>query len=371
MQYRSKQYFGKSGLKPCHIFFPALILLSFLAPSITQGSDCDFSHLAKDVPLIAKYTIDVTKKIEADSSSWRLMKKGLPNVQRVYASKKPYFIVLVGWSKSWDDISKFTREQTKAHLSSFAEVGKSNAEKQGQEYTFWFSTEDPLTVYINLSYLDGGKPYRDIAMDIVATPNCVVSIKVSGAVDELGPEYWQAAEAQFELMRDVIAKKYGIVQFSSGGSRIWWSVFANAIFWLFVITIVALILSSVYLLKFSVIPSPLTRTYSVFIMFLAVFMLTTKILIIEWLGIQSWQNRYETVPHFIFIFLVHLWAYKSNKPRIVSFALWLIAVSIIAGIVFWLSGLAALKTGHWVGIILGFALVIYTLVKSSTLKGRK
>ena len=371
MQYRSKQYFEKSGLKPCHIFFSALILISFFAPSITKGNDCDFSHLAKDVPLISEYTIDVTEKIEADSNSWQLMKKALPNVQRVFASKEPYFIVLVGWAQSWDDISRFTREQTKAHFSSLAEVGKSNAEKQGQEYTFWFSTDDPLTMYVNLSYLDGGSPYRDIAMDIVATPNCVVSIKVSGKTDELGPKYWQAAADQFELMRDVIAKKYDTVQFSSSGSRIWWTVFGNGVFWLFVITIFAFILSSVYLIKFSVIPSPSTRKYSVFIMILAVFMLTTTILINEWLGNYSWQYRYEMVPHFILIFLVHLWAYTSNKPRIVAFALWLIAVSIIAQIGFWLSGWAALKTGNWVGISFGSVLVTYTLVKSSTLKGRK
>ena len=111
MQYRSKQYFEKFGLKPLHIFFPALILISFLAPSITKGDDCDFSLLAKDVPLISEYTIDVTEKIRADSGSWRLMKKALPNVQRVFASKEPYFIVLVGWAQSWDDIAKFTREQ--------------------------------------------------------------------------------------------------------------------------------------------------------------------------------------------------------------------------------------------------------------------
>jgi len=371
MQYRSKQYFEKFGLKPFHIFFSALILVFFLAPSIIKGEDCDFSHLSKDVPLISEYTIDVTEKIKDDSGSWRLMKKALPNVQRVFVSKEPYFIVLVGWAESWDDIAKFTREQTKGHFSSLAEIGKSNAEKQGQEYTFRFSSDDPLTTYVNLTYLDGGHPFRDIAMDIVATPNCVVSIKLSGRTDELGPQYWQTVADQFELMREVIAKKYGTVQFSSSGSRIWWRVFGNVVFWLFVITISALFLSSVYLIKFSVTPSPSTRKYSVFIMVLAVFMLTITILVNEWLDIQSGQYTYETVPHFILIFLVHLWAYMSNKPRVVAFALWLIAVSIIAQIGFWLSGWAALKTGNWVGIILGSVLVTYTLVKSSIFKGRK
>ena len=369
MQYRSKQYFKKFGFKLPYIFSSALILICFLAPGITNGDDCDFSHLSKDVPLISEYTIDATEKIKADSSSWRLIKKALPNVKCVFASKEPYFIVLVGWSRSWDDIAKFTREQTKAYFSSLAEVGKSRAQKQGGEYTFWFSPDDPFTMYINiLSYLQDGNAFRDIAMDIVATPHCVVSIKVSGKADELD---WQAVADQFELIRDVIAKKYGTVQFSSSGSRIWWSVFGNNVFWLFVISISAFILSSVYLIKFSVIPSRSTRKYSVFIMILAFYMLTTTILINEWLDIQGDLYRYETVPHFALIFLVHLWAYISNKPRVVAFALWLVAVGIIAQIGFWLSGWAVLKTGYWVGIIFGSILVTYTLVKSSTLKERR
>jgi len=365
------RFFDKFDLKAFHVFFSALMLLSFLAPSITKGDDCDFSHLAKDVPLISEYTIGVTEKIKDDSGSWRVMKKALPNVQRVFLSKEPYFIVLVGWAQSWDDIAKFTRDQTKAHFSGLAEVGKSNAEKQGQEYTFRFSSDDPLTLYVNISYLDGGRPFRDIAMYIVATPNCVVSIKVTGRTDELGPKFWQTVANQFELMKEVIAKKYGIVQFSSSGSRIWGSVFVNVIFWLFVITISAFILSSVYLIKFSVIPSPSTKKYSVFIMILAVFMLTITILINEWLGIQTGQYRYETVFHFILIFLVHLWAFMSNKPRIVAFALWLIAASIITQIVFWLSGWVALETGNWIGIIFGSLFVIYILVKNSIFKGLK
>ena len=183
MQYRSKLYFEKFSFKPLHIFFSILILISILPPSITKGDNCDFSHLAKDVPLISEYTIDITEKVIADPGSWRLMKKALPNVQRVFASKEPYFTVLVGWAQSWDDIAKFTREQAKAHFSSIAEVGKSNAERQGQEFIFSFSPDDPLTMYVNLSYLDGGHSYKDIGMDIVATPNCIVSVKVSGRTE--------------------------------------------------------------------------------------------------------------------------------------------------------------------------------------------
>jgi hypothetical protein len=259
MQRSSRQYFEQSGLKLYLIFFSVLILVSLLVPHIGKSDGCDFSHLAKDVPLIYEHAIDVTEKAAADSGSWQLMKKALPNVQRVFVSKEPSFVVLLGWAHFPDNIARFTRDQTKAYFSSLAEVSKTNAEKAGQEYDFWFAPDDPLTMYVKLSYSDDGTLYRDIAMDIVATPNCIVSIKVSGKTDEVGPEYWQEISDQFKLVRDVVAKKYGIVQFSSSGSLIWWKALRNVLFWLVVIVISAYILSSVYLIKFSLIPSPTTR----------------------------------------------------------------------------------------------------------------
>jgi hypothetical protein len=368
MQHFSRQYFEKSGFEPCHIFFSALILVSLLVPSIAKGEGCDFSHLAKDIPLISERTIDVTEKVQADAGSWQLMKKALPNVQRIYFSKEPRLIALPGWAQFPDNIAKFTRKQTKAYFVSLAEVGKSNAEKQGQEYDYWFADDNPLTMYVKLSYAEAGVQRRDIAMDIVATSNCIVSIKVSGKTDELGSEYWQKISDQFKLTRDAIAKKHGIVQFSSSGSRIWWKALWNNILWFFAIALSGYILSFVYLIKFSLIPSPTTKKYAVFIMILAVCVLTITVLTKELLNIQDFPYE-ETIPYFSLIFLVHLWAFVSHKPRIVAFSLWLIIVGIIAQIGFGFAGRVALKTTHWVGVIFGLALVIYILVKSSILKG--
>jgi CHASE2 domain-containing sensor protein len=99
-------------------------------------------------------------------------------------------------------------------------------------------------------------------------------------------------------------------------------------------------------------------------------MLTITVLTNELLNIRDFSYE-ETIPYSSLIFLVHLWAFMSNKPRIVAFSLWLIIVGIITQIGFCFAGWAALKTGHWVGLIFGLALVIYLLVKSSILKGRE
>ncbi len=236
-------------------------------------------------------------------------------------------------------------------------------------YQFSFSPESPLTVYVNLAYVDGGHPYKDKAMDIVATPNCVVSIKVSGRVDKLETEYWQMIDEQFELVREVIERQYGIVKFSSSGSRIRWSVVTDTSFWLFAIGICSFIMSYVYGIKFSIQPSSLTKKYSIFIMIVAIFIVIDAVVKYEWFGqIHSNTYGYENLVHFILMFVVHLCAYLTNKPKVVSFAIWFIVLSLIANMIFWFSGWTVVERSHWVGMFFGSVLVTYTLVKSSSLK---
>jgi len=138
----------KKSLSLSVLVLPILFFIfSFVSRiSIAISDECDFSHLSQDVPLLSEYTIEMTEKIKADSGTWHELKKALPNIQRAFASKEPYFLVLLGWAKSWDNFEKFNREQIEAHFTAIADIGKSNAQKKGGEYQFSFSTDNPFTI---------------------------------------------------------------------------------------------------------------------------------------------------------------------------------------------------------------------------------
>jgi len=226
-------------------------------------------------------------------------------------------------------------------------------------------------MYVILTYVDEGIAYKDIGMDIVATPHCIVSLKISGRTDELGVEYWKTFVEQFELVRHLIENKYGTIQFPSSGSRIWWSVFVDNFFWLLVISISAFILSVIYRSEFFILPGSITKKYSIFIMIVSFIMVSVTILANEWIGFSITLYRYESTPHFVLIFVVHLWAYLTNRPKVVAFALWLIVASLLTQIGFWILGWSTLKTGNLLAVLIGFVLVTYTLVKSSSLKRKE
>ena len=349
-----------------------------LLPDLSPGEVCDFSQLTQEIPLLSEYTVDVTEKVKSDPSNWGMFVKALPNAKKVFASRSrdPFFVVILGWAKSRDNLDKFTRDQVKAYLSQMALIGKSRAERQGQDYRKSVSTDDPLTMYVTIAYVDQGEPFRDIAMDVVATPSCIVSIKVSGKTDKLGQEDWKMFNDQFELIRKAVRNKYGVVNFSSSGSRISWQVLINKLIMLLIAVVIAFIVSAIFGKKFILQPCLTFRIYSIFIMALSVVMVAMIILFNEVArGYRGWEYltydvRYETIPYYILSFFIYLWAYVTKKPKVIAFALWLIVISISVHITYWLLDCLVINKAGWIGVLIGLGLAIYVLIKSSSLKSR-
>jgi glucose-6-phosphate-specific signal transduction histidine kinase len=78
----------------------------------------------------------------------------------------------------------------------------------------------------------------------------------------------------------------------------------------------------------------------------------------------DYRNTY--IPHFALLFTVHLWALLTNKPEIISFALWIVVVSLFSTVVSWVFGWSALTINGAIGVFIGASLVAYTIVKSSS-----
>lgn len=330
----------------------------------------------QEIPLLSEYTVDVTEKAKSAPSTWKIFERTLPNTKRVFASSKPPFIVILGWAQSRDNFDKFTRDQVEAYLTQMAYIGKSRAERQGQDYQKLISSNDPLTMYVAITYVDEGKPFKDIGMDVVATPSCIVSIKVSAKTDELGAEHWKMFNEQFELVRKAIKDKYGVVNFSSSGSRVSWYILINKLTMLLISVVLAFIVSAIFRIKFILQPCLTFRIYSIFIMALSLAMVVWIILLNEVAReYRGWEYlthdiRYETIPYSILTFFIYLWAYVTKKPKVIAFALWLIVISICVQIAYWLLDWCVIDRAGWIAILIGFGLAIYTLNKCSSLKSK-
>lgn len=345
--------------------FSTFFFFQLLATAVEGfGSDCDFSHLAQEVPLILIHTSDITEKMKANPETWQSFEKALPGVKKVFVSQAPPCLVLLGWAKPWDNFKKHSREEVKAHLSTIWEKSESNVNGQGESRSSSFSDNDPLTRYLTATYSVKGKPTKDIAIDIVATQSCVVSMKITGHTSELGEQTWRNFAEQFELVRELIKVRYGSVQFSSEGSGIGWGTLARQLIWMIVIAASAFCISRMYLKKFTLTPSATTRRYSIYI----IAIVTIGVAAAVWLKVQRGSTidyPYAYIAHFALLFIVHLWALLTNKPQIISFALWLVVVSLFSTVVSWIVGWSAFTINGAIGVFIGASLVAYTIVKSS------
>jgi hypothetical protein len=346
--------------------FANFIIFQLLATTVVSfGGDCDFSHLALEVPLIGIQTADITEKMKKNPETWQRFEKALPGVKKVFVSKAPPCMVLLGWSKAPNNFNQYSREEVKAHLSAIWGHSDSTVNGQGESRSSFFSDNDPLTRYTTETYILNGKPIKNIAVDIVATQSCVVSMQITGDTGELKEQNWQNFAEQFEMTRKLIAVRYGPVQFSSEGSRIGRGFLGKQLLSIILIAASAFCISRMYLKKFSLIPSSTTRRYSIYIIAIVIVGVAAAV----WLKVQSGlpiDYRYGHIPHFALLFIVHLWALLTNKPRIISFALWIVVVSLFSTVVSWVIGWSAFTINGAIGVFIGASLVAYTIVKSSS-----
>jgi hypothetical protein len=344
--------------------FRSIILLSLLIYSLLINSikaeECDFSALFQEIPLFSE-AFDGTEKIRPDSSSWAIFKKSLPNLEKIFAYQNPRIIVLAGWSHSIDDFSKFTLDQINAYFEDFAHKGALlDAGNRGGTGEYKFLKDAPLTAKVNIEYIDGGHTYKDIAVDIIATRYCIFSVKISARQDDFTAQQWNAFEEQMEFVRQFILSRYGTFDLPETGSRIWWSSLIAVATELSILVIIAFILSILYIKFVPFQPGPATRRYSGLIMFLMVFVTLGLLAEAELIQGVSYY-RYGLLINYFSIFFTHLIAYKTNRKRIVAFAIWLVAVGQLYTILTWLFKWQSFSFAQVTGVIIGLTIVMITL----------
>ncbi len=189
--------------------------LAPVLPVAAGAQGCNFDQVTAVGLLAAEFT-EVTRNLRADPDAARILAAALPNLQRVFLARDREIMGLVGWSDLGEDFSRRTIEEAVADLERAARQGERQARELGQSYAWRIdSARSPLASYIAVEYLDSGRPYRDLAIDVIATARCLFSAKFSGPVTDTDP-VWKRLEAELERLRDA-AGAYGPVVYGGAG----------------------------------------------------------------------------------------------------------------------------------------------------------
>ena len=162
---------------------------------------CDFSYIAQELPILSLDSVDLTEDLTEEA--WNLSEIALPNVKMVFWSGEPNFSSFLGWADLPENYAKLSREQATGRLREAAELAIWNAELEDRIFEYELLDDDPLTLSFIHKYTDGGQYYWDLGADIIATPDCIVSLKISTVVEELTDEelaYLQASLASLRRM---------------------------------------------------------------------------------------------------------------------------------------------------------------------------
>ena len=187
-----------------------------MLPVEASAQSCNFDQVASGGLIASEFT-EITRNLRANPEGARILAAALPNLQRVFLASDRHVIGLVGWSDLSEDFSRRTREEAIADLERGARQGERQAQELGQSYAWRIdSARLPLASYIAVDYLDAGRPYRDIAIDVIATARCLFSAKFSGPRTDTDA-FWKLLEAELERLRDG-AGAYGPVVYDRTGS---------------------------------------------------------------------------------------------------------------------------------------------------------
>jgi hypothetical protein len=128
--------------------------------------------------LIASQFIEVTAVAQDDPKRLAILRHALPSLQRVFIEGGRRYLALVGWAQLPEDYSGYSKWQIEDQWNRQLEFGRRRIYPNAKT-TFRFDEGNPLAAFFTLEYLDKGIPYRDVTMDVIATRDCVVSVKFS------------------------------------------------------------------------------------------------------------------------------------------------------------------------------------------------
>ncbi|MDA2925586.1 hypothetical protein MYX65_13225, partial [Acidobacteria bacterium AH-259-L09] len=352
-----------------NLLYLIAVLLNLLGCTVVSFSQtCDFTYVAQELPLLTLDSEDMTEKLTGED--WDMVKGSIPNVKMFFGSEEPYFSVGLGWAELPENYASLTREQAIGRLRQMLELGSWRRELEGHEFEYDLLSDDPISALFVLDYTDGGTHYWDMGIDIVATPECLVSLKISTAIDELTEEELNHLQESLTSLRRIVVARHGAVQFDAVGTRLTLARLINQMILLGAFLGVAAIFYGIYSWNYLITPGKASRRYSAFIVMLAGLMIIFTFLVNELVGFHIAESRnlhYEGLIHWFFALFLHAWSYKTQSPFAVLASVSYIVAGLTLNLWLVLFGWMAPTTGM-VGGLIGTLLVFYVLKKSATRK---
>ncbi len=349
-----------------YLITPLLVLLSC---TVGFSQTCDFAYVAQELPLLVLETEDVTDR--ATPEMWDVFRFALPNVQMMFATPRdPFFSVGLGWSELPENYASLSREQAIGRLRQMLELGQWQRELEGGTLEYDLLSDDPVSATFVLDYMDGGEHYWDMGIDIIATPQCVVSMKISTVIDQWTDEEVDRFLESLKDLRSIVLARHGAVQFDPVGNRLTLTGLLNQMFFLGVFLGVGAIFYRIYSWNYLITPGKASRRYSAFVVVLSGLMIGFTFFVNESLGFDIAESRnlaYTGLIHWFFVLFLHAWSYKVQSPFSVLASVSYFVAGLTLSLWFVLFGWAAPPTGMWGGLI-GTLIVLYVLRESSTRK---
>ncbi len=200
------------------VALPAALLV-LLSCTVGYSQTCDFTYVAQELPLLTLETEDVTDRLTPEL--WDVFRSAIPNVKMVfYSPTERYFSVGLGWAEFPENYASLSREQAIGRLRQMLELGSWKRELEGQTLEYDLLSDDPISAFSLLDYMDGGEHYWDMAIDIIATPECVVSMKISTVIDQWTDEEVDHFRESLTDLRSIVLARHGAVQYDPVGNRL-------------------------------------------------------------------------------------------------------------------------------------------------------
>jgi len=321
--------------------------------------------VAQELPLLA-LTEDVTDR--ATPEMWDLFRFALPNVQMMFATPRdPFFSVGLGWTELPENYASLSRDQAIGRLRQTGELGSWKQELEGHKFEYDLLTDDPVSGSFVLDYMDGGEHYWDMGIDIIATPECLVSLKISTVIDQWTDEELNSFLESLRSLRSIVLARHGAVQFDPVGNRLTMAALINQMGLVGICFLAAAIFYRIYSWNYVITPGKASRRYSAFIVGLTLLMIGFTILVNEAAGIHIAESQglpYVGLIHWFFVLVLHAWSYKVQSPFSVLASVSYIVAGLTLGLVYVLFGWMAPTTAMWGGVV-GTLIVLYVLKESS------
>jgi len=280
-------------------------------------------------------TEDLTDKVLTEEN-WGVLRSALPNVKMVFATpSNPFFSVGLGWEELPENYASLSREQAIVRLRQMLELGSWQQELEGHTFEYDLLSDDPVSATFVLDYMDGGEHYWDIGIDIIATPECVVSMKISTVIDQWTDEEVDHFRESLTDLRNIVLARQGAVQFDPVGNRLTTAALINQMTIMGICLLAAAIFYRIYSWNYVITPGKASRRYSAFIVGLTLLMIGFTILVNESVGIHIAESQsvpYAGLVHWFLILLLHSWSYKVQSP-----------VSVLASVSYVLSKSSTMK----------------------------